>query len=70
MPVKITKRLLDVKAAAAYLSISRSKLYEWTKAGRIRSIKIDNKRLFDVYDLDRFVDELAHSVATNKELSC
>jgi excisionase family DNA binding protein len=58
MPVVMTKRLLDVKAAANYLSISRAKLYEWTMKEKIKSVKIDSRRLFDVNDLDRFVDEL------------
>jgi excisionase family DNA binding protein len=52
------KRLLDVKTAADYLSISRAKLYQWINNGKIPSIRIDGKRLFDVYDLDEFVDNL------------
>lgn len=58
MPTVVNKRLLDVKAAAEYLSISRAKLYEWAMSRRIRSIKIDRRRLFDVRDLDEFVDTL------------
>jgi excisionase family DNA binding protein len=46
------------KAAAEYLSISRSKLYEWALTRRIRSLKIDRRRLFDVHDLDEFVEML------------
>jgi excisionase family DNA binding protein len=58
MAVVINKRLLDAKNAAEYLSISRSKLYQWVKKGKIPSITIDTCRLFDVQDLDLFVDEL------------
>ena len=58
MPVNSTKRLLDAKSAADYLSISRSKLYEWINRGKIRSLKIDSRRLFDVNDLDEFVEKL------------
>lgn len=58
MPVLTNKRLLDVKEAAAYLSISRSKLYQWADKGRIRSVRIDARRLFDVEDLDELVDKL------------
>ena len=54
----INKRLLDSKEAAYYLSISRTKLYQWTKVGKIPSIRIDARRLFDILDLDRFVDML------------
>ena len=58
MAVVTNKRLLDVKEAAAYLSISRSKLYQWADKGRIRSVRIDARRLFDVEDLDELVDKL------------
>ena len=54
----ITKRLLDAKTAASYLSISRSKLYQWAEANKIKSIRIDKRRLFDIYDLDAFVESL------------
>ena len=58
MPVIMTKRLLNVKEAAAYVSISRSKLYQWADKGRIPSVRIDTRRLFDVQDLDQFVERL------------
>jgi excisionase family DNA binding protein len=58
MAVIINKRLLDAKAAAEYLSISRSKLYQWTDAGKVVSLKIDGRRLFDVLDLDEFIERL------------
>jgi excisionase family DNA binding protein len=58
IPRSITKRLLDARAAASYLSISRSKLYQWVAANKIRSIRIDSRRLFDIYDLDAFIEDL------------
>ena len=58
MPVILQKRLLDAKAAANYLSISRSKLYQWVDRERIRSVRIDTRRLFDVNDLDEFIESL------------
>ena len=58
MPVAIDKRLLDAKGAADYLSISVSKLYYLMQEERIKSIKLGKKRLFSVYALDEFADEL------------
>ncbi len=58
MPVVIHKRLLNAKAAADYLSISKSKLYYWMDAGKIPSLRIDSCRRFDVNDLDEFVEKL------------
>ena len=52
------KRLLDVKAAAEYLSISRAKLYQWVDAGKIPSVRIDSRRLFDILELNEFVEQL------------
>ena len=56
--IVINKRLLSVKEAANYLSISRSKLYQWSTIGKILSIRIDGRRLFDVLDLDAFIEKL------------
>ena len=58
MSVIINKRLLDAKEASNYLSISRTKLYELLKKEKIKSITIDTRRLFDVEDLDTFVNQL------------
>jgi excisionase family DNA binding protein len=58
MAVYMNKRLLKAKAAADYLSISRSKLYEWAKQGKIKSVRIDNCRRFDVQKLDEFINSL------------
>jgi len=63
MSVIVTKRLMDAKEAAQYLSISRTKLYELLKKKIINSITIDSRRLFDVEDLDPFVNQLkAHEL--------
>jgi excisionase family DNA binding protein len=58
MPVVMHKRLLDVKTAAGYLSISRSLLYQWAAEGKIPIIKLNRRTLFDVNKLDEFVDSL------------
>ena len=58
MPVVVNRRLLDVKSAAEYLSISRALLYQLCERGKIRSIKINSIRLIDVDDLVEFVDRI------------
>ncbi|MBD3289209.1 helix-turn-helix domain-containing protein [candidate division KSB1 bacterium] len=55
---RFNKRLLDVKTAAEYLSISRAKLYQWVDAGKIPSVRIDGRRLFDILELNEFVERL------------
>ena len=54
----VNKRLLNVRAAAEYLSISRAKLYQWVDAGKIPSVRIDSRRLFDILELNEFVEQL------------
>ena len=58
MSVVVQKRLLDSKEAAIYLSISRTMVYYLVRQNKLRSIRIGNKRLFAVEDLDLFVDKL------------
>ena len=54
----VDKRLLDVKAAAEYLSIGRTLLYQLAAKNVIPSIHIKSRRLFDIKDLDEYVDKL------------
>ena len=48
------KRLFSAHEAARYLCISRAKLYELD----ITSFKIGSRRLFDLNDLDEWIDRL------------
>ncbi len=59
------KRLLNAKDAANYLSISRAKIYQWVESRKIKSLKIEGRRLFDIFDLDDFVENMK-SKAVNK----
>jgi len=65
MAIVVSKRLLDVKEAADYLSISRAGLYRLVKAGKLPSITLGDRRLYDVLDLDEFVNKLKkHCIET------
>ncbi len=44
MIVVVSKILLNSPEAVEYLSISRSKFYQWIDTGKIKSIKIDKRR--------------------------
>ena len=58
MPIVDNQRLLEANAAAHYLSISRSKLYQWAKKGKITSVRIDGSIRWDVFDLDVLIEKL------------
>jgi excisionase family DNA binding protein len=55
--------LLDAKAAGEYLSVSRTTVYYWmnegvVNVGKLPSLKVNSKRLFDVNQLDEWVEKL------------
>jgi len=52
--------VLSVQEAAKYLGISERKLEYLETAGVIKQTRLPNtrKRLFDVFDLDEFIDRL------------
>ena len=52
------KRLLTAKEDANYISHSRSHIYKLIKSKEIKSFKIGKRRLFDVQDLDLYIENL------------
>ncbi len=60
MPVPriITKRLVTLTEAADYLGISVRQLEYLTAAGEIKQTRLPNtrKRLYDIVDLDEFIE--------------
>ena len=52
-------RLLTVNEAAQALRVHPVTLYEWVSAGRIPSIKLGRKRLFDPRALQRWLAQQA-----------
>ncbi|MBT7349854.1 helix-turn-helix domain-containing protein [candidate division WWE3 bacterium] len=55
------KRYLNIKEASEYTSIPVKTLYEWAGIGKIPSIKIGRKVLFDIQDIDKAMDKLKRS---------
>jgi len=49
----INKRYASIKEVSAYTSLAESTLYEWAGTGRIPSIKIGRRVLFDLQDIDK-----------------
>jgi len=52
------KLLYRVTEVAAYLSVSRSKVYELLKSGELQSVHIDRSRLVRRSDLEAYVESL------------
>lgn len=60
--------LIDVRAACARLSISRTTLYRLTAAGSVQAVKIGRRTLFRPADLDRLA-ETGASTRAERELA-
>ncbi len=52
------KRYVDIKSASRYTSLPVSTLYEWSGTGRIPSIKIGRRLLYDLSDIDQLMASL------------
>ncbi len=50
------ERYVDIKAASRYTSLPVKTLYEWAGTGRIPSVKIGRRVLFDLHDIDKIMD--------------
>ncbi len=57
----IPERYVDIKKVSRYTSLPISTLYEWSGTGRIPSIKIGRRRLYDLVDIDLLMESLKQS---------
>ncbi len=61
----VAERYVDRIAVARYTSLGESTIYQWASQGRIPSIKIGSRVLFDLEDIDRLMASLKR--ANNQE---
>ena len=47
------KRYASIKEVSAYTTLAESTLYEWSAQGKIPSIKLGSRVLFDLNDIDK-----------------
>ena len=55
------ERYVDIKAVSRYTSLPVKTLYEWAGTGRIPSVKIGRRVLFDLHDIDKIMDYFKRS---------
>ncbi len=55
---KSLKRYVNIKQVSEYTSLPTKTLYEWAGMGRIPSIKLGRRVLFDLNDIDFFMASL------------
>jgi excisionase family DNA binding protein len=61
----IAERYVDAKAISEYTSLPKGTIYEWAGQGKIPSIKIGRKVLFDLNDIDKMMESMKRTC--NKE---
>jgi excisionase family DNA binding protein len=54
-------RYIDIKGLSKYTSLPTKTLYEWSSVGKIPSIKIGRRVLFDLHDIDKVMAGLKRS---------
>jgi excisionase family DNA binding protein len=52
------KRYASIKEVSAYTTLAESTLYEWSAQGKIPSIKMGRRVLFDIQDIDQVMASL------------
>ncbi len=67
----MTKRYANIKEVSEYTSLPKTTLYEWAGQGKIPSIKIGRRVLFDLNDIDKIMaslkrPHLQHEKTANK----
>ncbi len=53
-----TERYVDIKAVSKYISMPVKTLYEWASMGKIPSLKMGRRVIFDLHDIDRYMESL------------
>ncbi len=56
--MEVTKRYANIKEVSEYTSLPTKTLYEWAAIGKIPSIKLGRRVLFDLQDIDQIMTNL------------
>ncbi|MDE1888919.1 MAG: helix-turn-helix domain-containing protein [Planctomycetota bacterium] len=59
----MNKRYANIKEVSAYTSLPVKTLYEWASQGRIPSLKLGRRMLFDLEDVDRLLMSLKRNTS-------
>ncbi len=63
------KRYVSVKEFSVYTSLAESTLYEWSGTGRIPSIKMGKRILFDLEDMDKVMASMKRTCNKEEEIA-
>ncbi len=57
----MTKKYANIKEVSEYTSLPTKTLYDWASTGKMPSIKIGRRVLFDLHDIDKIMDSFKRS---------
>ena len=66
--VTIVERYVDIKTVSRYTSLPVSTLYEWAGQGKIPSIKMGSRVLFDLQDIDEVMASMKRTSSKDEEI--
>ncbi len=64
----VTKRYASAKEVSAYTSLAESTIYEWANQGKLPSIKLQRRVLFDLHDIDELMASLKRTNNQEEEI--
>ena len=64
----ISERYVDIKTVSRYTSLPVKTLYEWSGLGKIPSIKINRRVLFDLQDIDKMMQSMKRTCNKEEEI--
>ena len=65
---KYIKRYVDAKAISEYISLPKGTIYEWAGQGKIPSIKMGRRVLFDLHDIDKVMASMKRTCNKDEEI--
>lgn len=65
----MVKRYCNIKEVSEYTSLPVKTLYDWAAQGRIPSIKIGRRVLFDLNDINQILESMKRNTNTNTDES-
>ena len=66
--VTIVERYVNIRAVSIYTSLPVSTLYEWAGQGKIPSIKMGSRVLFDLKDIDEVIASMKRTSNKDEEI--
>ena len=67
--IDLKKRYVGIKEVSEYTSLPTATLYEWASQGKIPSIKIGRRVLFDLQDIDKMMESMKRTCNKEEEIA-